>query len=332
MAYLPIELPTGDYYGGHRPGNNLFGESIVAVDLKTGQRKWHFQLVHHGIWDHDIPCAPILADITVNGRTIKALAQPTKQALLYVFDRVTGKPIWPIEERPVEKGDVPGEWYSPTQPFPLDAHGKPFAYDRNGFAHDDLIDFTPELRAEAEKFVSKYKIGPIFTPPVVSRAEGPLGTLQLAINGGGTVWAGGSFDPETHIMYVYSRRQPGSLGLVKPDPAKNDMNYIQGSALTGARAAVPMGAAPGRRRDRRARRGRSPGAPRLRQPAAARRGAGGGGGGEGGGGGLTVQGLPIVKPPYGSIRRSASTRARSSGRSRTATRRTTSAIIPRSRV
>ena len=107
----PIELPTGDYYGGHRPGNNLFGESIVAVDLKTGQRKWHFQLVHHGIWDHDIPCAPILADITVNGRTVKALAQPTKQACLYIFDRVTGKPIWPIEERPVEKGDVPGEWY-----------------------------------------------------------------------------------------------------------------------------------------------------------------------------------------------------------------------------
>ena len=129
----PIELPTGDYYGGHRPGNNLFGESIVAVDLKTGQRKWHYQLVHHGIWDFDIPCAPILVDITVNGRMIKALAQPTKQAMLYVFDRVTGKPIWPIEERPVEKGDVPGEWYSPTQPFPLDARGKLFAYDRNGF-------------------------------------------------------------------------------------------------------------------------------------------------------------------------------------------------------
>ena len=129
MAYLPVELPTGDYYGGHRPGNNLFGESIVAVDLKTGQRKWHYQLVHHGIWDFDIPCAPILADIVVNGRTVKAVAQPTKQAFLYVFDRVTGKPIWPIEERPVEKGDVPGEWYSPTQPFPT----RPPAYDRKGF-------------------------------------------------------------------------------------------------------------------------------------------------------------------------------------------------------
>ena len=126
LVYLPVEAPTGDYYGGHRPGNNLFGESLVAVDLKTGKRKWHYQLVHHGIWDHDIPCAPILVDITVNGKPIKALAQPTKQALLYVFDRVTGQPVWPIEERPVEKGDVPGEWYSPTQPFPLDASGQPF--------------------------------------------------------------------------------------------------------------------------------------------------------------------------------------------------------------
>ena len=244
MVYLPVELPTGDYYGGHRPGNNLFGESIVALDLKTGQRKWHYQLVHHGIWDWDIPCAPILVDITVNGRTIKALAQPTKQAFLYVFDRVTGKPIWPIEERPVEKGDVPGEWYAPTQPFPLDANGNLFQYDRNGFSRDDLIDFTPELRAEGEKVISKYKIGPIFTPPVVSKVAGPLGTLSLAINGGGTVWAGGSFDPETHIMYVYSRKSPGVLGLVKPDPTKNDMNYIQGSALTGARVVGPDGCGP----------------------------------------------------------------------------------------
>jgi quinoprotein glucose dehydrogenase len=190
MVYLPVELPTGDYYGGHRPGNNLFGESVVALDLKTGQRKWHYQLVHHGIWDWDIPCAPILADITINGQTIKALAQPTKQAFLYMFDRVTGRPIWPIEERPVEKGDVPGEWYAPTQPFPLDAHGKPFAYDLNGFLPEYLIDFTPELHAEAEKVISRYKIGPIFTPPVVSKVDGPLGTLSLAINSGGTVWAG----------------------------------------------------------------------------------------------------------------------------------------------
>ncbi len=298
MVYLPVELPTGDYYGGHRPGNNLFGESVVALDLKTGQRKWHYQLVHHGIWDWDIPCAPILADITINGQTIKALAQPTKQAFLYMFDRVTGRPIWPIEERPVEKGDVPGEWYAPTQPFPLDAHGKPFAYDLNGFLPEYLIDFTPELHAEAEKVISKYKIGPIFTPPVVSKVDGPLGTLSLAINSGGTVWAGGSYDPETRILYVYSRRSPGALGLVKPDdPAKNDLNYVAGNALTGARAANPMGAAP-----------RPPvtiarGAGASAAGASAGEGRGGGAGGGGGEGGpaITVQGLPIVKPPYGSI-------------------------------
>jgi quinoprotein glucose dehydrogenase len=318
MAYLPVEAPTGDYFGGHRPGNNLFSESIVAVDLRNGQRKWHYQLVHHGIWDHDIPCAPILANIVVNGRTIKALAQPTKQAFLYVFDRETGKPIWPIEERPVEKGDVPTEWYSPTQPFPLDARGNLFQYDRNGFVKEDLIDFTPELRAEGEKLIARYKIGPVFTPPTVSRAEGPLGTIQLAINGGGTVWAGGSYDPDTRILYVYSRRSPGVLGLVRPDAAKNDMNYVQGSALTGARAATPMGAAPGRApvtiatganaasagagNTAESGRGGGAAAPSAPNAAAAGRGAaGGGGGGEGGGGGLSVQGLPIVKPPYGSI-------------------------------
>src|SRR5438477_3728543 len=164
MVYLPVEMSTGDYYGGHRPGNDLFGESIVALDLKTGQRKWHYQLVHHGIWDFDIPCAPILADITVNGRAIKALAQPTKQSFLYVFDRVTGQPVWPIEERPVPKGDVPGEWYSPTQPFPT----KPPAYDRQGTSEADLIDFTPEIKEAALKVASKYKLGPLFTPPVVS--------------------------------------------------------------------------------------------------------------------------------------------------------------------
>ena len=168
LVYLPVELPTGDYYGGHRPGDGLFGESLVAVDLRTGKRRWHHQLVHHGIWDMDIPCAPILANITVNGRAVKAVAAPSKQAFLYVFDRVTGQPVWPMEERPVPKGDVPGEWYSPTQPFPT----KPPAYDRQGVSIEDLIDFTPELRAEAIKLVSKYKIGPLFTPPVVSNLEG----------------------------------------------------------------------------------------------------------------------------------------------------------------
>src|ERR1044071_2439763 len=298
MVYLPVEMSTGDYYGGHRPGNNLFGESVVALDLKTGERKWHYQLVHHGIWDFATPCAPILADIPVNGRTVKALAQPTKQAMLYVFDRQTGKPIWPIEERAVEKGDVPGEWYSPTQPVPLDSNGKPFAYDWNGFQKDYIIDFTPQLRAEGERIVSKYKIGPVFTPPVVSRVEGPLGTLSLAINGGGTVWAGGSYDPDTHIMYVYSRRNPASLNLVKPDDVKvNDMNFVSGNAITGARTARPMGAPPGQgvlvaRPARDTGADGAEGGPVAAAPA-------GGGGGEGGPA-ITVEGLPIVKPPYGS--------------------------------
>ena len=249
MAYLPVELPTGDYYGGHRPGNGLFGESIVAVDLKTGQRKWHYQLVHHGIWDMDIPCAPMLIDITVNGQPVKALAQPTKQSMLYVFDRVTGQPIWPIVETPVPKGDVPGEWYSPTQPIP----SRPPAYGRNGFSVEDVIDFTPELKAEGMKIISKYKIGPLFTPPVLSKPDGPLGTLDIGCCQGGTNWPGGSYDPRTHMLYVYGKTEATSLGLIPPG-GKSDMNFIRGSAAEG------------------------PGANSL-----------------------TVQGLPIFKPPYGAI-------------------------------
>ena len=167
LAYLPVELPTGDFYGGHRPGNGLFGESIVAVDLKTGQRKWHYQLVHHGLWDMDIPCAPMLVDITVNGRTVKAVAQPTKQSFLYVLDRTNGQPVWPIVERAVEQSTVPGEKTSATQPFPT----KPPAYERQGSSMDDLIDFTPELRAEAMKIAARYKLGPIFTPPVLAKPK-----------------------------------------------------------------------------------------------------------------------------------------------------------------
>jgi quinoprotein glucose dehydrogenase len=248
MAFIPVELPTGDEYGGHRPGNGLFGESVVAVDLRTGVRKWHYQLVHHGIWDFDIPCAPMLIDITINGRTVKAVAQPTKQGILYTFDRVTGQPIWPFEERPVPKGDVPGEWYSPTQPMPT----KPPAYGVAGIPSvDDLIDFTPELRAEALKIVSKYKIGPIFTPIVVSKPEGPFGTILTT---GVTNWPGGSYDPESHILYVHASTGMVSNGLVPGDPSRTEFAWVGGNA-------APAGEAPA----------------------------------------LRVQGMPLVKPPWGSI-------------------------------
>jgi quinoprotein glucose dehydrogenase len=251
MVYLPVESPTQDSYGGDRPGSALFAESLVAVDLKTGQRKWHYQLVHHGVWDFDIPCAPVLVNITVDGKPVKALAQATKQSILYVLNRVTGEPVWPFVERPVPQGDVPGEWYSPTQPIPT----KPPFYDRNGSTVDDLIDFTPELRAQAIQLASKYKMGPVFTPPVVSKAGGPLGTLIVGYPNGGTNWAGGSFDPQTHIYYVFSQRVAGSLGLVPSDAGDSDVKYFVGTVHESGHAFHR----------------------------------------------LTVQGLPLVKPPYGRI-------------------------------
>jgi quinoprotein glucose dehydrogenase len=293
-VYLPVELPTGDYYGGHRPGANLFGESIVAVDLTTGKRKWHYQLVHHGIWDFDIPCAPILIDITVNGRAIKAIAQPTKQSFLYVFDRVTGQPVWPIEERPVAKGDVPGEWYAPTQPFPT----KPPAYDTQGTSEADLIDWTPEIKAEALKVASRYKLGPLFTPPVVSTWPAPLATLMLPSAGGGSNWFGGSFDPETKMLYTFSVKTPTALGLVKSDGTRSDMNYISGTARDpnapspagrGRAGGATATQAPG---------GGEAGTPGVAAPAPVNQAAAAEGGG---GGNLTVMGLPLFKPPYGRI-------------------------------
>src|SRR5580658_4963506 len=236
LAYLPVESPTSDYYGGRRPGNNLFGESLVCVDVKTGKMKWYYQLDHHPLWDMDISSPPILADINVDGRAVKAVAQPTKQGILYVFDRVTGKPVWPIEEKPVEKGTVPGEWYSPTEPMPT----KPPAYARNGVSMDDLIDFTPALHEQALKIVSKYKIGPIFTPPVVSNINGPIATLTLGTAAGGTNWPGGSYDPETHNVYVYaSNSLMVPLSLVKTPSGISDIDYVQG--IDGQRVEIARG-------------------------------------------------------------------------------------------
>ena len=246
IAYLPIEIPTGDYFGGHRPGNNLFAESLVAVQLETGKRLWHFQFVHHPIWDYDVPCAPILADITVNGKPIKAIAQPSKQGFLWVFDRVTGQPVWPIEERPVEKGTLPSEWYSATQPFPT----KPPPFERQGFLEDYVIDFTPALKAEGLKALSQYKIGPIYTPPIARGEGGKVGTLYIP---NGANWPGGSLDPDTGMLYVYSHTLLRVLSMVN-DAKRSDMNYISV-----------------------------------------------GGGDDSAGPGLTVQGLPLVKPPWGRI-------------------------------
>ena len=282
-VYLPVEEATGDYYGANRPGDNLFAETLLAVDLYTGERKWHYQLVHHGIWDHDIPCAPILIDVTVDGRPVKAVAQPTKQAFLYVFDRVTGEPLWPIEERPVPQGDVPGEYYSLTQPFPT----KPPAYERQGVTEDDLIDFTPALKREALEVASWHKMGPLFTPPVVSKIDGPLGSLWAPSQDGGTNWQGGSFDPQTNVLYVASRGSVVSKGLVAPYPGQSEMAFIEGNAVTGPRTTGGSGSAAGGGRaefqapqNRPAATESARGPPRLA---------------------LSVQGLPLLKPPYGSI-------------------------------
>jgi len=276
LVYLPVESPTGDFYGGHRPGNNLFGESLVCIDLKTGELRWHFQLVHHPLWDMDISSAPILVDITVNGHPVKAVAQPSKQGFLYVFDRVTGKPVWPIEEKPVETGSVPGEWYSPTQPSP----SKPPAYSRNGVSMDELIDFTPELREQAEKIVSRYHIGPVFTPPVASKTEGPLATLTLGTADGGTNWPGGSYDPETHILYAYACNaclEP--IGLVPPPKELSDMNYVYGTA--GKKPRMINAAGTDSSADAPKPAGKAASADEWNP--------------------LTIDGLPLIKPPYGTI-------------------------------
>jgi quinoprotein glucose dehydrogenase len=229
LAYLPVETPSSDFYGGLRPGNNLFAESLVAIDYKTGRRKWHFQLVHHPIWNMDIATAPMLVDLIVGGQPVKAVAVMGKQAFLYLFNRVTGEPIFPIEERPVPQSDVPGEKTSPTQPFPT----KPPAYDYQGVTLENLIDFTPELHAEALKIAARYKLGPLFTPPPVSRKEGPIGSFRSS---GGTNWPGGSYDPETHIAYVPSFTAMPVLGLLPPpNKAFSDLPYVSANALTGVR-------------------------------------------------------------------------------------------------
>ncbi len=283
LAYLPVETPSSDFYGGLRPGNNLFAESLVAVDYHTGQRKWHFQLVHHPIWNMDIAAAPIVVDLTVAGRPVKAVAAMGKQAMLYLFDRVTGQPVFPIEERPVPQSDVPGEKTSPTQPFPT----KPPPYDFQGVTVDNLIDFTPELHAEAVKIAARYKTGPIFTPPPVSRREGPIASFRSS---GGTNWPGGAFDPETHIAYIPSFTSFPILGLLPP-PSKDfsDLPYVSGNALTGVRYVAGPGENVGADAP-----ARNPAELRSTAPAATTN-------DNAVNADASPQGLPLLKPPYGRI-------------------------------
>ena len=222
-VYLGVESPTNDWYGGHRLGDNLFGNSVVCLDAKTGQRIWHFQLTHHDIWDYDIPAAANLIDIAVGGRKVKALAQVTKQAFAYVFDRVTGQPVWPIEERPVPASDVPGERASPTQPFPT----KPAPFDRQGITEHDLIDLTPELKAQALEIVKDYGLGPLYTPPPIAGANNKRSMLSLPSPNGGTNWQGAAADPETGILYVPSATNVWAIS-VRNDPRRSTINYVGG--------------------------------------------------------------------------------------------------------
>jgi quinoprotein glucose dehydrogenase len=223
-VYLPLEAPTGDYYGGHRLGDNLFSQSLVCLDARTGRRVWHFQFVHHGIWDYDLPTAPMLVDIDVGGTVVPAVAQVTKQAFTFVFNRITGEPVWPIEERPVPASDVPGERTSPTQPFPT----KPAPFDRQGMRMDDLIDFTPALREEAIAIASRYRMGSLYMPPSIIDSAGTLGTLMVPSAVGGANWPGGAVDPETGVMYVQSTSVAGVVGLVS-DPDLSDMRFVAGT-------------------------------------------------------------------------------------------------------
>jgi len=303
LVYLPVESPTSDFYGGERPGNNLFGESLVAVDLKTGQRKWHYQIVHHPIWDYDLSSAPLLMDITVGGKPVKAVALPTKESLLYVFDRVTGKPVWPIEERAVPQSDVPGEKTSATQPFPT----KPPAYARAWLkVPEDLIDFTPEMRAEAVERLKHYRVEGMYTPPVVGDINKWLGGISMGNATGGTNWAGGGFDPETHTVYVQAANSfVSSVSLRKSPEGFSDIRYVAGREDQPFRVMEGPGFGSAADAPQPGRRGASVTTPPAAAAAPATDGVapaggrGGRGAGAGAAGSLLIQGLPIVKPPYG---------------------------------
>jgi quinoprotein glucose dehydrogenase len=282
LVYCGVEMPATDMVGVDRHGPGLFGESLVALDIETGTRKWHYQLVHHGLWDRDVPCAGILCDIAVDGKTIKAIAQPSKQGYVYVLDRTTGKPVWPIPERPVPKGDVPGEWYSPTQPMP----SKPPPFTKQGVSEDDLIDWTPQIKARARQIAGHYQMGGLFEPPPLL-SDTVLGGFSLPGMQGGANWPGGSYDPQTGLLYVYSKQQIGITGVgmnsdghavprgFPPAPGSTDSNggaYGGIASLTGGNHGVrfPNAASDG-----------------LDDPIVR--------------GMISIEGIPLMKPPYGTI-------------------------------
>jgi quinoprotein glucose dehydrogenase len=261
LVYLPVSTPSNDYYGVRRPGDNLFADSIVCVDAATGKRKWHFQVAHHGLWDYDPPAAPVLVTLDAGGARIDAVVLLTKQGFTFVFDRVTGKPVWPIEERPVPPSDIPGEVAAPTQPFPM----RPAPISPQGVTLDDAFDLTPELEAQAREALKRYRLGPLYTPPSVQ------GTLQRPGIIGGANWGGAAFDPDTGMLYVKTSNAPAVVRIVPVDRSRPNARASEVDAdsigdLSGSTSFVPRGAG-----------GAAP-------PA----------GGRG-------SGLPLVKPPYGEL-------------------------------
>ena len=281
LVYVGVESPQTDLLGVSRTGSHLFAESLVALDIETGTRKWHYQMIHHGIWDRDVSCAGVICDIPHNGKVIKAIAQPTKQGFVYVLDRATGKPIWPIPEKKVAKGDVPGEWYSPTQPIP----SAPPPFCKQGTSVDDLVDWTPEIKARALEIASHYHLGPLYDPPPLVNDK-IFGMLNLPGLQGGINWPGASYDPETHMLYLFAKNQFEVSGVVQgpegkvfqrggpPAAGSADAN---GGAFGGV---ASLTGATGRGRG-------SVGKDGMNDPIVP--------------GMISIEGIPLMKPPYGTI-------------------------------
>jgi quinoprotein glucose dehydrogenase len=283
LVYAGVELPQADTLGRTRDGNALFTETLVALDCETGERKWHYQTEHHGLWDRDICSCGVCFDIPQGGKTIKAIALPTKQAFLFVLDRTTGKPVWPIIEKKMERGDVPGEWYPPTQPWP----SKPPAFDRQGFSLDDLIDWTPEIKARAIAIASKYKMGPLYTPPMLVKENGTWGTLTTPESQGGANWPGGAIDPDTGVFYVFSKSTPQLYGFIQKEDGT-----ITNAGGTGRGTNDNMGGGFGGTADPGGRSGLAGPVPPgtkdgINDPIVR--------------GVTTINGMSILKPPYGRI-------------------------------